>query len=209
MKRGRQDSISDSRPDPKIPKKSKSARPSASSSSRSNPSSTAAPSSGPRSRWFEVVSPTDILPPGISSTLAAIEAVRVDLQPKQNEFPEQIRMKLPRQEGHHSFFAAPDGGQIAAMANEETQAGALANYIRFRPLIHWRVCQLISAPASSPKNLRAQDWRMLLGLAVLSTKNQDENPDKMTRSTKMRDGIIEVLQQNVLESGTTVRYRAI
>lgn len=90
--------------------------------------------------------------------MRALEAERLFLCPADNERPEHVRAKIPGVLAHHSSFAAPDGGQIASMNVEATQAGALVNYARFRPLILYRVRKLLS-PASSVENLRAQDWR--------------------------------------------------
>lgn len=137
--------------------------------------------------------------------MRALEAERVAVQPKNNEFPEQNRMKLPGQEGHHSLFAAPDGSQIAGMEKEETQARALLNYARFRPFILYRIRQLVLSPAASPSNISAQYWRTILGLSFDAT-NRGERKEKKTKSEVVRDKAIAILVQTMKDAGSTVRY---
>ena len=85
-----------------------------------------------RDRWKDIRSP--ITPAGIDWWTSLLEEEKHALHAGPN-----VEISFPGVCKPHTFYAAPDGFIFAEMEMETTQAGSLVNYVRLRPLIHYRL----------------------------------------------------------------------
>lgn len=166
-----------------------------------------------RSRFDEPLDQRQVLPAPIQSPSRALERVKQELNLHPNARP--VMAKLQGLEPHFAGFAVPDGSQIASMTVEATQAGALLNCVRFRPLWHYRARSIMS-PACSVEFVKAQVWRSVLGLDVVGQRGdvleqrgtqQDRPPTRKRQgqsSQEKRDAALETLNQTMGLSGIKV-----